>query len=78
MKGILAAVAISALIMIGCSQSQTSTLQEQCSAGSKEACEELAHEQQRSYAEQPQTELQTSQPAIPSPASAVPPGHHLP
>jgi hypothetical protein len=78
MKSILALVCLSIPIMIGCSQSQTSVLQEQCSAGSKEACEELARMQRQSYAEQPGAELQKTQPMVPSPATAAPAGRHAP
>jgi hypothetical protein len=80
MKRMLVLVCLSIPILIGCSQTQTQTaaLQEQCSAGSQAACQELARTQRPSYEEQTQSDLQKSRPMIPSPATAVPPGRHGP
>lgn len=79
MKTILLLVCMSIPIMIGCSQTQTSDLQAQCSAGNSTACEELARAQRSSYAQpQQDSDLNKSRPMIPTPASAVPPPRHFP
>ena len=80
MKRMLVLLCLSLAVMPGCSrtQTQTSALQDRCSAGSAAACEELARVQQSSYAEQEDSALRQSRPMIPTPASAVPPANHFP
>jgi hypothetical protein len=79
MKSILALVCLSVPIMIGCSQTQTSSLQDQCSAGNSSACEELARTQRPTYQEQQtNSDLDKSRPMIPTPSSAIPPARHFP
>ncbi len=79
MKTILLLVCLNIPIMIGCSQTQSSDLQEQCSAGNSAACEELARAQRSSYGQaEKDSDLEKSRPMIPTPASAVPPPRHFP
>jgi hypothetical protein len=76
-KRTLLLLCLSVAIMAGCSETRTANLQDQCSAGSKTACEELAHAQTSTYQQQTESGLQQSRPMIPTPATAVPPANHL-
>src|SRR5579875_775094 len=79
MRNIVALLCLSMALLIGCSQTQTSALQGQCSAGDAAACEELARAQRSSYQEQPASSaVDKTRPVIPSPSSAIPPPRHLP
>ncbi len=79
MKNILALVCLSIPIMIGCSQTTTPALQDQCSVGDAAACEELGRAQRSSYQEQQANSgVDKTRPVIPPPASAIPPPRHFP
>lgn len=78
MKLMSVLVCLIVTLMAGCSRSQTAILQDQCLAGSKAACEELARAQQSSYEEQTESNLHQARPMIPSPAVAAPSGNRSP
>jgi hypothetical protein len=75
---LLLTLCVSIAIMPGCSTSRSANLRNECSAGSRVACEELSHAQTSEYQEQNEAGLEQSRPLLPSAATAVPPGNHFP